>query len=86
MKKYGAPTADNIRKAALELDIPEGSTPSGYGVKFAPPDHVLSGQNLKSYPVVMQWLKQKVEIVWPNALKSMDPRLPAPPDWPLAVK
>ena len=34
----------------------------------------------------MQWVKGKIEIVWPNALKTIDPKLPAPPDWPLAVK
>ncbi len=86
VKKYGTPTPDNIRKAALEIDIPEGGTPSGYGVKFAPPDHKYAGQNLKCYPVVMQWVKGKVEIVWPNALKTIEAKLPAPPDWPLAAK
>jgi branched-chain amino acid transport system substrate-binding protein len=86
IKKYGAPTADNIRKAALELDIPEGATPCGYGVKFAPPEHKFAGENLRSYPVIMQWVKGKTELVWPNALKTIDPKLPAPPDWPLAVK
>jgi branched-chain amino acid transport system substrate-binding protein len=86
VKEYGAPTADNIRKAALEMDIPEGGTPSGYGLKFAPPEHKYAGENLRSYPVVMQWVKGKVEIVWPNALKTTEPKLPAPPDWPLAVK
>ena len=86
VKKYGAPTADNIRKAALEVDIQDGGTPSGYGVKFAPPGHKYSGQNLRCYPVVMQWVKGKVEIVWPNALKTIEAKLPAPPDWPLAVK
>ncbi|NWF57021.1 MAG: ABC transporter substrate-binding protein [Syntrophaceae bacterium] len=85
-KKYGAPTADNIRKAALEVDIPEGGTPSGYGVKFAPPGQKYAGQNLRCYPVVMQWVKGKVEIVWPDALKTIDAQLPAPKDWPLAVK
>jgi branched-chain amino acid transport system substrate-binding protein len=86
VKKYGTPTADNIRKAAREMDIPEGATPCGYGMKFAPPGHEYSGQNLRSYPVVMQWVKQKIEIVWPALLKTTDPKLPAPPDWPLAVK
>jgi branched-chain amino acid transport system substrate-binding protein len=86
VKKYGTPTADNIRKAALEMDIPEGGSPCGYGLKFAAPGHELSGQNLISYPVVMQWFKGKVEIVWPSGLKSMDAKFPAPPDWPLAVK
>lgn len=86
VKKYGQPNPDNIRKAALEIDIPEGGTPSGYGVKFAPPDHKYSGQNLKCYPVVMQWVRGKVEIVWPNALKTIEAKLPAPADWPLAAK
>jgi len=86
VKKYGPPTPDNIRKAALEIDIPDGGTPSGYGVKFAPPDHKYSGQNLRCYPVVMQWVKGKVEIVWPNSLKTIEAKLPAPPDWPLAAK
>jgi branched-chain amino acid transport system substrate-binding protein len=86
IKKYGTPTADNIRKAALEMEIPEGATPSGYGVKFAPPDHNLSGQNLRSYPVVMQWLQREIKIVWPNSLRTVEAKLPAPPDWPLAAK
>jgi hypothetical protein len=34
----------------------------------------------------MQWFKGKVEIVWPNTVKSMEAKLPAPADWPLAVK
>jgi branched-chain amino acid transport system substrate-binding protein len=85
-QKYGSPTADNIRKAALEIDIPEGGTTSGYGVKFSPPGHKFAGQNLRCYPVVMQWVKGKVETVWPKAHKTIEPKLPAPPDWPLAVK
>jgi branched-chain amino acid transport system substrate-binding protein len=86
VKKYGTPTADNIRKAALDLDIPEGGTPSGYGAKFAPPDDKFAGKNLRAYPVVMQWLNKKVEIVWPNTLKTTDARFPAPPNWPLAAR
>ena len=86
VKKYGAPTVDNIRKAALEVDIPDGGTPSGYGVKFAPPGDKYAGQNVKCYPVVMQWVKGKVEIVWPEAYKTIEAKLPAPADWPLAVK
>ncbi len=86
VKKYGTPTADNIQKAALEIDIPEGGTTSGYGVKFAPPGQKFSGQNLRCYPVVMQWFKGTVETVWPKAHQTIDPLLPAPKDWPLAVK
>ncbi len=86
LKKYGKITPDTIRQAALEIDLPEGGTPSGYGCKFAPPDHTFAGQNLRSYPVVSQWVNNKVEIVWPAALRTAEPRLPVPSDSPYAVK
>jgi len=86
VKKYGTPTADNIRKAALEVDIQDGDIPANYGVKFAPPGDKYAGQNLRAYPAVMQWVKGRIEIVWPNNLKTGEPKLPAPADWPLAVK
>ena len=68
------------------MEIPDGGTPAGYGIKFAPPSHKYSGQKLRAYTLVKQWLKGKVEIVYPPSLKAADPRIPAPPDWPLAVK
>jgi hypothetical protein len=34
----------------------------------------------------MQWVKGKVETVWPKVHQTIDPLLPAPKDWPLAVK
>ncbi len=86
LKKYGDLTPDSIRKAALELDIPEGGTPNGYGVKFAPPEDDYAGQNIRSYPVVMQWVKGDVYIVWPEALKVREPLLPIPKDSPLAAR
>ncbi|RMF83309.1 MAG: ABC transporter ATP-binding protein, partial [Nitrospinota bacterium] len=82
IQKYGGVTPDAIRQAALETDIPEGGTPGGYGVKFAPPGHEMAGQNLRAYPVLMQWINGKVEIVWPPALKTAEPILPLPPDSP----
>jgi branched-chain amino acid transport system substrate-binding protein len=86
LKKYGKITPDTIRQAALEIDLPEGGTPSGYGVKFAGPDHKFSGQNLRSYPVVSQWLNGKVEIVWPKGLRTTEPKLPVGADSPFAAK
>lgn len=84
LEKYGQINADTIRKAASEIEIPEGSTPCGYGVKFASVDHAYSGQDLKSYPVVMQWVDGKVEIVWPSGMKTIDAKLPLPEDSPYA--
>jgi branched-chain amino acid transport system substrate-binding protein len=86
VEKYGTPTPDNIRKAALELEIPEGATPCGYGMKFAPPGHEYAGQNLASYPVVMQWVNQSIQIVWPSAMMTAEPKIPMPPENPLAAK
>ncbi len=86
VEKYGTPTPDNISKAALALEFPAGGTPSGYGMKFAPAEDEYSGQNLMSYPVVMQWVNQKVEIVWPKTMQSMEPKLPIPSSSPLAEK
>jgi hypothetical protein len=51
-----------------------------------PPGHKFSGQNLRAYAAVMQWLNGKIEIVSPSSLKTSEPRLPAPANWPLAVK
>lgn len=84
IEKYGKLTADTVRMTAREIDIPEGATPCGYGVKFAPPEHEYAGQDLRSYPVVMQWVNGKVEIVWPGALKTIEAKLPLPSDSPYA--
>ena len=80
LKEYGEITADTIRKAALQIDIPEGKTPCGYGVKFAPPEHDYAGQNLRSYPVLTQFINGNVEIIWPDNLKTADPKIPWPSD------
>jgi branched-chain amino acid transport system substrate-binding protein len=84
--KYGGFDAEAIRKAALEVDIPEGGTIQGYGVKFAPPGHALAGQNLRSSPVVMQYIKGQTHIAWPSSIKTIDPVLPLPASSPYAAR
>jgi branched-chain amino acid transport system substrate-binding protein len=84
--KYGAPTPDNIRQAALELKIAEGKSPAGYGMDFNPSEDKFGGQNKAAYPVLVQWVNQKVEIVWPKALVTQPAKLPLPADAPLAAK
>jgi len=78
IKKYGGFDAEALRKAALETDIPVGGTIQGYGVKFFPPGTPMSGQNERSSPVVMQYVKGDTKIVWPTAIKTVDPMLPLP--------
>jgi branched-chain amino acid transport system substrate-binding protein len=78
IKKHGGFDPEALRKAALETDIPEGGTIQGYGVKFFQPGHKMAGQNERSSPVVMQYVKGETKIAWPPALKTIDPMLPLP--------
>jgi branched-chain amino acid transport system substrate-binding protein len=78
IRKHGGFGPEALRKAALETDIPEGGTVQGYGVKFNPPGHKMAGQNARSSPVVMQYIKGETKIVWPKAIRTIDPVLPLP--------
>ena len=64
--------SDAIRKAALAVDVPKGSLPMGWGLKFTGPDsgdaHV--GQNTRSFVGVTQWQGGKMVLVWPEDLAS----------------
>ena len=84
--KYGSFDPEAIRKAALDVDIPVGGTIQGYGVKFFPPDTPLSGQNERSSPVVMQFVKAETKVVWPTAIQNLAPVLPLPDSSPYAMK
>jgi branched-chain amino acid transport system substrate-binding protein len=78
IKAHGGYGPESLRMSALETDIPVGGTIQGYGVKFFPPGHEMSGQNERSSPVVMQYIDGKTEIVWPSAIKTIEPVLPLP--------
>jgi branched-chain amino acid transport system substrate-binding protein len=78
IKKHGGYDPEALRKASLETDIPVGGTIQGYGVKFFPHGHEMSGQNERSSPVVMQYQGGQTKIVWPTAIKTADPILPIP--------
>ena len=78
IKAHGGFNPEALRKAALETDIPEGGTIQGYGVKFYPVGHKMAGQNERSSPVVMQYVKGETKIAWPKALRTIDPVLPLP--------
>src|SRR6202011_2691944 len=63
IKKYGGFDADALRKAALELDLPEGGTMLGFGVKFADEETIASGQNERAFPVIIQYIDDKSYVV-----------------------
>lgn len=78
IKKYGGFDPEALRKAALDTDIPVGGTIQGYGVKFYGPGAEMAGQNERSSPVVMQYIDGDTKVVWPAAIKTIDPVLPLP--------
>ena len=78
IKKYGGVDPDALRKAALELDIPEGGTMLGFGVKFLGEGQPMAGQNERSFPVVIQYVDDKSYVVWPKSQAQREAVLPLP--------
>lgn len=78
IKKYGGIDAEALRKAALELDLPEGGTMLGFGVKFEGQDDPIAGQNDRAFPVIIQYVDDKPYVVWPKSQQMREPVLPLP--------
>ena len=63
-----APSAESIRGAALQVDVPVGDSINGGGVKFAGPGSLEEGQNIRAAAVVGQWQAVGVmRVVYPPA-------------------
>jgi ABC-type branched-subunit amino acid transport system substrate-binding protein len=78
IKQYGGVDPDALRKAALDVDLPEGGTMLGYGVKFFGEGTPMAGQNERSFPVVIQYIDDKSYVVWPQSQAQRDAVLPLP--------
>ena len=78
IKKYGGIDAEALRKAALDVDLPEGGTMLGFGVKFNAEDSPMAGQNVRAFPVVTQYVDGKAVVVWPKSQQQAEPVLPLP--------
>jgi len=78
IKKYGGIDADALRQAALEVDLPEGGTMLGFGVKFAGEGSPMAGQNERAFPIIIQYVDDKPYVVWPKSLQQREPVLPLP--------
>jgi ABC-type branched-subunit amino acid transport system substrate-binding protein len=85
IKKYGGVSADALRKAALDTDVPEGGTMLGFGVKFETEDQSLAGQNDRAFPVVVQYIDDKAYVVWPPSQQQREPTLKLPASSPYAM-
>ena len=86
VKKYGGIDAEALRKAALEVDLPEGGTMLGFGVKFEGEGGGMSGQNDRAFPVILQYVDDKPYIVWPKSQQQREPVLPLPGSSPYAAQ
>jgi branched-chain amino acid transport system substrate-binding protein len=85
IKKYGGVDADSLRKAALEVNLPEGGTMLGFGVKFVGEGAPMAGQNERAFPVIVQYVDDKPYVVWPKSLQRREPVLPLPASSPYAA-
>jgi branched-chain amino acid transport system substrate-binding protein len=86
IKKYGGIDADALRNASLDVDLPEGGTMLGFGVKFAGEGSTMPGQNERAFPVIVEYVDDKSYVVWPKSLQLRDPVLPLPASSPFAAK
>src|SRR5215211_2270548 len=78
IKKYGGVDPDALRKAALDVDLGEGGTMLGFGVKFHGEGTPMAGQNERSFPVVIQYVDDKSYVVWPKSQAQREAVLPLP--------
>jgi len=85
IKKYGGVDAEALRKAALDVDLPEGGTMLGFGVKFEGEGAPMAGQNDRAFPVIVQYIDDQANIVWPKSLQRREPVLPLPASSPYAL-
>jgi branched-chain amino acid transport system substrate-binding protein len=76
---------DDIRAAAMALNLPEGSLINGSGVKFTDGDWASDpkdvGQNLRSAIGVWQWQAQAARQIYPPNLAVSEPRMLPMPNW-----
>jgi branched-chain amino acid transport system substrate-binding protein len=81
LRKVGSLDPDKLRAAALALDIPDGGTALGWGVKFAGEGDPMQGQNRRSFPVAQQWQDGKLVVIAPEKVKTNEPVLIPLPTW-----
>ena len=86
IRKYGGIDSEALRKAALEVDLPEGGTMLGFGVKFGGEETNAPGQNDRAFPVITQYVDDKPYVVWPKSLQVREPVLPLPASSPYAER
>ena len=59
----------DIQAAFQKVDIAEGALPTGWGVRFNE-----RGQNVRAFPVAMEWQDGKLVPVWPSRIATGEPK------------
>jgi len=76
---------DDVRAAALSMDLPDGSLINGSGLKFSnfdqPGDPKDAGQNIRSSIGVWQWQDLGARQVYPKNLATNDVTMVPLPEW-----
>jgi ABC-type branched-chain amino acid transport systems, periplasmic component len=76
----GTTDPDKVAEVARSLDLPYGSTVTGWGVKFAPPGDPMMGTNLRAQAMGCVWHDGQIETVWPTEAAWPGVQLKLP--WP----
>lgn len=79
-KTGGDDDPDKVREAARQIDIAEGTTPSGYGCKFTD-DPAMAGQNERAFALTAQWQNGKQVTVGPEKYASVSEIIFPQPAW-----
>jgi branched-chain amino acid transport system substrate-binding protein len=85
IRQYGGTDAEALRKAALDVDLPEGGTMLGFGVKFDA-EGAMAGQNQRAFPVIVEYTEDGTAVVWPRSQQVRAPTLPLPAGNPYALR
>ena len=83
IKKHGGISADALRKASAETDLPVGSTLMGYGVNFSPKEQICLAKTKELFLLWCSTLMAR-QIAWPKPLQTLNPVLPLPKGSPYA--
>lgn len=68
VSRAGGDSLDRVRRAALAVDLPDGSLPNGSGLRLAPPHAADAGDNRAATSVIWQWVAPgERAVVWPPA-------------------
>jgi ABC-type branched-subunit amino acid transport system substrate-binding protein len=85
IRQYGGVDAEALRKAALDVDLPEGGTMLGFGVRFDG-EGAMAGQNQRAFPVIVEYTEDGAVVVWPRSQASRAPTMPLPAGNPYALR